>query len=124
MNEQPLKEDILNILRLLSSKGDLTQRDLAAHLGVSLGKTNYLIKELIKGGLVKIQNFARGGERIKKMKYVLTKDGFHVQLQLTHHFLQIKEKEYITLKKEIDQITRSVEGNLRGAGEEKNLTNK
>jgi len=124
MNEQPLKEDILNILRLLSSKGDLTQRDLSAHLGVSLGKTNYLIKELIKGGLVKIQNFARGGERIKKMKYVLTKDGFHVQLQLTHHFLQIKEKEYITLKKEIDQITRSVEGNLRGAGEEKNLTNK
>ena len=118
MNEQPLKEDVLNTLRLLSSEKDLTQRDLSAHLGVSLGKTNYLVKELIKGGLIKIQNFAKGGQRLKKMRYVLTKEGFSVQLQLTHHFLQIKEKEYTALKDEIDKITRSAEKNAPQASEE------
>jgi len=105
MNEHHLKEDIFRILRLLSSQEDLSQRDLSGHLGISLGKTNYLIKELIKGGLIKITNFARGDQRLKKAGYVLTKEGLHTQLELTHHFLKIKEKEYMDLKKEAEKVS-------------------
>ncbi|NQT32337.1 MAG: MarR family EPS-associated transcriptional regulator [Candidatus Omnitrophica bacterium] len=114
MNEQPLKEDVLNTLRVLSSKEDLTQRDLSAHLGVSLGKTNYLLKELIRGGLIKITNFAKGDQKLKKMGYVLTKEGFHVQLQLTHHFLEIKEREYTELKAEAEKVSNGMNGTLGG----------
>ena len=105
MNEHHLKEDIFRILRLLASQDDLSQRDLSGHLGISLGKTNYLIKELIKGGLIKITNFAKGEQKLKKVGYVLTKQGFHTQLELTHHFLKIKEKEYLELKKEAEKVS-------------------
>ena len=110
MNEQPikeqphLKEDILNTLRVLSSNSELTQRDLSAHMSISLGKTNYLLKSLVRDGLVKIKNFATGNERLKKISYVLTKKGFKVQLNLTYHYLKIKKQEYLALKKEIKEV--------------------
>ena len=70
------KEDIFNILRLLSSDEDLTQRDASMHLGFSLGKTNYLLKLLIKKDLIKIKNLISEGNKAKKVKYLLTKKVF------------------------------------------------
>ncbi len=104
LKEQPLKEEILNILRVLSSNSGLTQRDLSAHMDVSLGKTNYLLKSLVRDGLIKIKNFASGDQKLKKISYVLTKKGFKAQLRLTYYYLKIKEKEYLTLKKEIEEV--------------------
>ena len=97
-------EDMFKVLRLLSSQEDLSQRDISTHINISLGKTNYLLKGLLKGGLIKITNFARESQRLKKMGYVLTKKGFRTQLQLTHHFLRLKEKEYLDLKKEAETM--------------------
>ena len=45
------------ILKAIEDKPSMSQRELAAHLGVSLGKANYCLKELIKKGLVKAGNF-------------------------------------------------------------------
>ena len=106
LKEPTVKEDILNILRVLSSNSGLTQRDLSTHLGFSLGKTNYLLKSLISGGLLKIKNFAVGDQRLKKISYVLTKKGFKVQLRLTYHYLEIKEQEYLRLKKELERVSK------------------
>ena len=69
MNEHLLREDILNILRILSSNDNTTQRDLSTHLGISLGKTNYLIKELAKKGLVKIKNFSHKDHKLNRISY-------------------------------------------------------
>jgi len=94
------KEDIFNILRLLSSDEDLTQRDASMRLGFSLGKTNYLLKSLIKKDLIKIKNLISEGNKAKKMKYFLTKKGLKEKINLTYHFLQRKESEYNSIKNE------------------------
>ena len=111
MNEQPLKEDIFNILRVLSTGDDHSQRGLSDHLGFSLGKTNYLLRELVKKGFIKIGRFTSTGQKLKKAKYILTKKGFKEQVQLTYYYLKIKEKEYLDLKKEMEKVSNSVEDN-------------
>ncbi len=99
-----VKEDILNILRLLSSKDNLTQRDLSIHLDFSLGKTNYLLKSLVKKGLLKIKSFSEHDQKMKKVKYYLTKAGLEEKLSLTLHFLKKKEIEYHLIKDEWEQL--------------------
>lgn len=106
MVEHSIKEDILNILRILSSgENHLNQRDLSRSLGISLGKTNYLIKELIKKGLVKARSFSAGEDKLGKIRYILTKEGMDEYLQLTYHFLQRKETEYLSIKEEWNKIS-------------------
>lgn len=104
MDEHTLKEDILNILRILSSNNNLTQRDLSSHLGFSLGKTNYLIKELAKKGLVKIKNFSHKDHKLRRISYILTPRGLKEKTELTLHFLQRKQQEYERLKKELETL--------------------
>ena len=111
MNEQghkepTLKEDILNILRVLSSNSGLTQRDLSAQLGFSLGKTNYLLKKLAQKGFVKIKNFATKDQKLKKVSYMLTKKGISHQVRLTYYYLKIKEREYLELKGELEKVSK------------------
>ena len=45
------------ILKILERNPQLTQRQVAGELGLSLGKTHYLIRALINRGLVKLGNF-------------------------------------------------------------------
>ena len=104
MNEQPLIKEILEILRLLSSTEDITQRTLAARLGISLGKTNSLLKELVKVGLLEIRNFATRDGKLQKVKYHLTKEGLEERVRLTHHFLKEKESEYNDMRKEWESL--------------------
>ncbi|MBU1864500.1 MAG: MarR family EPS-associated transcriptional regulator [Candidatus Omnitrophica bacterium] len=103
MNERLIKEDIFKVLRLLSSNDDLSQREVSAHLKISLGKTNYLLKSLVQKGLVKITNFTTYDQKLKKVKYILTKEGFEEKLHLTYYFLKQKAEEYVELKKELEK---------------------
>lgn len=106
MIEHNLKEDFLNILRILSSGNPhLNQRELSRSLGISLGKTNYLIKALIKKGLVKVRSFSSGGDKLGKIRYILTKEGMDEYLQLTYDFLQRKEAEYLSIREEWEKIS-------------------
>jgi len=104
MNGQPPKEDIFAILRLLASKDNLTQRDLSAHMGVSLGKTNYLLKALARIGLLEIRNFAVRSGKFSKVGYHLTRKGLEERIRLAYHFLQEKEQEYNLMKKEWESL--------------------
>ncbi len=104
MNEHHIKEDIFRILRLLSSREDLSQRDLSGHLGISLGKTNYLLKSLVQKGFVKIMDFATGDKKLAKAKYILTQKGIEEKVRLAYYYLKLKEKEYLILKKELETV--------------------
>ncbi len=106
MTEQSLKEDFLNILRVLSSKDDFTQRELSNHLDFSLGKTNYILKILIQKGFIEIRNFYKGDQKLNKFKYILTKKGFEHKLRLAYYYLKIKENEYLQLKQEVQNAKR------------------
>jgi len=117
MNGQPPKEDIFAILRLLASKDNLTQRDLSAHMGVSLGKINYLLKALARIGLLEIRNFAVRSGKFSKVRYHLTRKGLDERIRLAYHFLQEKEQEYNLIKKEWESLngeaSRVIDGNLQ-----------
>ena len=100
MSEQVPKEENLLIIKEIETSPGITQRDISQKLGISLGKTNYLFKELVKKGLIKAKNFSYNPGKLKKIHYILTKEGFEEKLRLTQHFLQKKEVEYNRLKQE------------------------
>lgn len=105
MNEQNvLKEENLFIIKEIEAKPSATQRHLSTKLGISLGKTNYLLKELIKKGLVKARNFSDNPGKLGKIQYYLTKEGLEHKIELMQHFLKAKEAEYNRLKIEWEQF--------------------
>lgn len=100
MVEQTQKEEALAIIKELESNPTMTQRAVSQKLGISLGKTNYLLRELIKKGLIKGESFSANPDKLGKVSYLLTSKGFEEKLRLTYHFLKKKEAEYNALKEE------------------------
>ena len=97
-----LKEETLQLIKEIDGNSSLNQRLLSQKLNISLGKTNYLLKELVKKGIVKIAGFSKNPRKTKKLKYILTPKGIGQKMKLTYYFLQVKEKEYNRLKKEYE----------------------
>ena len=101
-----LQEDTYyRVMRLLEENPDLTQRELAEKLGVSVGGLNYCLKALTEKGLVKMQNFANSKNKFGYV-YVLTPRGIAEKARLTSAFLKRKMEEYETLKTEIEALKR------------------
>jgi EPS-associated MarR family transcriptional regulator len=96
-------ETHLRVLRLLQANPNLSQRELADQLGVSLGKVNYCMKELAVKGLVKMQNFSNSRNKVG-YAYLLTPSGVAAKARLTAEYLRIKVGEYEALKREIAQL--------------------
>ena len=90
----------LELLRLLEQHPEYSQRQLAVALGVSLGKTHYLLKAVLGKGWVKAQNFQRSNHKLGYL-YVLTPQGVRQRMQLTKSFLARKEREYEMLRNQI-----------------------
>ena len=97
-------EEAFRLLSELHNSPNLTQRELAKSLNVSLGKTNYIIQKLIRKGIVKMKNFSYNPGKIKKVQYILTPKGMKEKLSLTYYFLKRKENEYNSLKKEWEKV--------------------
>ena len=95
--------ELLDILRKIYSKNELSQRKLAKDLNFSLGKLNYCLKSLKKKGLIKIQNFKNNENKINYI-YKLTPKGISQKTKLTLTFMQRKMKEYNELKSEIEDV--------------------
>lgn len=93
----------LKLLRVLEEHPEYSQRQLATALGISLGKTHYLLKALLGKGLVKAQNFRRSDHKLGYL-YVLTPSGVNARLQLTRSFLARKEAEYEALREQISSL--------------------
>ena len=104
MFEQNPKEEILFIIKEIESDPKATQRKISANLGISLGKTNYLLRKLIQEGFVKVKGFSQNSRKFKKFNYILTRKGSENKISLMCHFLKKKEDEYNSFKKELEQI--------------------
>lgn len=68
------EENTLQALRILERNPELSQREFAKELGVSLGKTHYILSSLIDVGLVKADNFRRSDNKLG-YAYLLTPQG-------------------------------------------------
>jgi EPS-associated MarR family transcriptional regulator len=103
-----IQEDThFRIMRILQENPDLTQRELAEKLGMSVGGLNYCLKALIDKGLVKMQNFSKSKNKFKYV-YLLTPMGIAEKVALTTRFLNRKMEEYEALKLEIEALKSDV----------------
>jgi EPS-associated MarR family transcriptional regulator len=113
MNTQSTEDVRFHVLRLIQREPELTQRELADRLGVSLGKANYLLNALIEKGLIKARNF-KNSKNKAAYAYILTPDGIDEKARVAVRFLRRKEQEYEELRREIEELGRELN---RGTGE-------
>ena len=104
-----LQEDTyFRVMYILRENPDLTQRELAEKLGISVGGLNYCLKALMEKGMVKMKNFANSKNKFGYV-YVLTPTGIAEKATITHRFLQRKMDEYEALKSEIEALRTEVQ---------------
>lgn len=117
------EDTYFRVMRLLEEvHSDMSQRDLAAHVGISLGSLNYCLRALRDNGFVKLENFQKSKHKFKYI-YVLTPAGVSQKISLTARFLKRKMQEYEALKSEIEGLEADLsvrEGGAREAAESAN----
>jgi EPS-associated MarR family transcriptional regulator len=102
-----IQEDThFRIMRILQENPDLTQRELAEKLDMSVGGLNYCLNALIDKGLVKMQNFTNSKNKFKYV-YLLTPMGIAEKVALTTRFLGRKMDD--ALKLEIEALKSEVD---------------
>lgn len=101
------QETQFKALKLLEQNPHFSQRELSAELGVSLGKTHYVVKALINMGWVKLDNFRRSDNKLG-YAYLLTAKGISEKASITARFLARKQLEYDALRDEIEQLKTEV----------------
>ena len=98
-----IEETTYKLLKLVKENPHLSQREIAAHMGISLGKTNYCVKSLVTKGYLKAKNFYDNNNK-KAYMYILTPRGIEEKARLTYSYLKIKMHEFEEIKKEINSL--------------------
>ena len=99
MNE----ESHYHVFRILEDNPNISQRELAEILGVSLGKANYCVRAMIDKGLVKANNF-KNSDNKRAYFYKLTPRGIEAKAKMSVRFLARKIAEYEALWLEIEEL--------------------
>ncbi|MEL6681450.1 MAG: MarR family EPS-associated transcriptional regulator [Pseudomonadota bacterium] len=107
-NRTKLQEDThFRVLRLLKENPEMSQREMAKAVGVSVGGIHYVLNALIDKGLVKLGNFTSAEDK-RRYAYVLTPKGISQKAALTRVFLKRKTEEYEALRAEIEALKKEV----------------
>jgi len=80
---QSKEQQNLRILENIEHNPEITQADLAAHLGIAVGSVNWYLKRLVKKGYVKVTRMQR-----RRLRYLLTPQGIAEKTRLTQKFMQ------------------------------------
>lgn len=96
------------ILKKLQDDPQISQRDLARELGISLGRANFCLRALMEKGLIKANNFKNNRNK-KAYMYLLTPRGMAEKARATASFLERKVAEYEALQREIDSLKRELQ---------------
>ncbi len=95
-----LSEKHFQILETLGGQEISTQRQLAKSTGISLGQINYVLKQFLAKGLVKIGNFHKNPHKIG-YAYLLTPKGIEAKSKLAARFIVSKLKEYNSIRRRL-----------------------
>lgn len=87
------------ILDLIGSNNNVTQRDIARHLGISVSMVNEYLSEFEKSKMIKIQYISK-----KKLIYSLTAKGFNRKMYLNIEYFNSTQKLYNIAKSNISQV--------------------
>jgi len=108
MNHLYEQEIRYKLLKLLTAESNLSQREMAKRMGISLGKTNYVLTELANKGIIKIKRFKSAVNKIP-YTYILTPEGIEEKAKITLSFLKRKLVEYEEIRRQIEEITNEAE---------------
>jgi EPS-associated MarR family transcriptional regulator len=101
-------EEVLIMLREVGANPQVTQRELALRMGLSLGKINFLIKALMEKGFIKANNFKNSRNKIAYL-YCLTPSGIEEKAKITYRFLKRKMTDYENLEAEIRRLKQELD---------------
>jgi len=101
------EETRYRLLKLLEANPEMSQRQLAGELGVSVGKINFCVRALLDKGLLKVRNF-RDSQNKLAYAYYLTPKGAREKIRATTGFLKRKQAEYEGLQRELEELRREV----------------
>jgi len=105
--QQTETDQMFVLMRLINENPSITQRDISAQMGLSLGKINYLVHAMVEKGFIKVQNFRNSQNKISYL-YNLTPSGMEAKAKTTYHFLKRKMDEYEKLEQEIRQLKEEI----------------
>jgi len=109
MNGDNNIDDYFSILNLIENNPEKSQREIAIDMSLSVGKVNFLLKELTQKELIKFDRFLNSNNKWA-YRYLLTPHGFKEKITITRDFLNRKELEYEALRKDIEMLKRIVDG--------------
>lgn len=95
-----------DILSIISSNPEISQRKIAEKTGISLGKVNFLIKKCVKKGWMKIEQL-----NSRTVQYILTPKGVQEKTNLTLSYIRKSYKAIMSISNSIKNITQDQIGN-------------
>jgi EPS-associated MarR family transcriptional regulator len=100
MQVTPEEKDHLQVMQYIEACS--SQKELAQHVGFSVGKVNYIVKALLEKGYVKMNRFVKAEDK-RAYSYLLTKAGLKKKIGLTEAFIEIKKREYEVLQAMLEE---------------------
>ena len=97
------EETTYRLMKVIEANPEISQRELAREMGISLGKVNYCLKGLMEKGLVKVNNFRNSDNKLA-YAYLLTPEGLREKAAVTARYLGRRMQEYERIKREIRQL--------------------
>lgn len=111
VDRRSIREDVrFRVLHLLRDNPEMSQRELSDTVGISLGRTHYVLNGLVEKGMIKIGNFAAAKDK-RRYAYILTKKGLQTKAALTQQFLERRRAEYEALRAEIETLEADLQTN-------------
>ena len=102
------EETLYRLMKAIEANPQISQRELARLMGVSLGKINYCLKGLVEKGMVKAHNF-RNNRNKRAYAYYLTPRGLREKAAVTARYLARRLEDYERIKREIEQLSAELE---------------
>ena len=103
--EESRRDAQFRVMCILQTQPNISQREIAAAVGVSNGGVHYLLSALVERGLVKLENFSASKDR-RRYAYILTPSGIAEKAAITREFLIRKRAEFDALRLEIEALER------------------
>ncbi len=107
MESSPKELLTYRLLKLVRENRDLTQREMASRTGVSLGKLNSCMLELIEKSQIR-KTFASPLDK-KKCSYEIAPEGAEELCRLAARLLEAKKAEFEEVRREIVCLSRGLE---------------
>ena len=91
----------LTVLDAVARDQHITQRSLAAKLGIALGLTNIYLKRLIHKGFIKCTNI-----QSNRLLYLITPQGIAEKTRLTYEFMDYSLHLYREVRQHLTEVLR------------------